>query len=387
MNEQHGNYTSNISTIDSLYGPGTMIGWYLTLLGCVVSWTYHPERSRRDSIDADLVVAFMLPVVAVIHLVSLARRVPSRPDVAQINIERLAEVIEAPLIVTETFMSIAIWMFLIAAVAFKLKRAVVTAVVGLLCYAAIWYLHVGKVKQSGLLWRLQGPSVANSSLALLGSAVALALLCAGASVLTALFFMRRSRQNSTVPESGSQSIPTSGPEQLFHRRDSIEIASLHNDISVLEAEMTASSIQQMDELNGNMKKSLRSSTMLSTLFLPLSFLLSLYGVSYGQNAPPSWFEAAVHPQVGLGTLVRFFPSSPATMRDSDQIVAALSGAIVFLFDLFSAARTRYQQKQEAEGREADVRQRNEERMRRLLLRYGEARQMLSEASAVEQRNI
>ena len=383
MDEQHEDYTSSISTIDSLYGPGTMIGWYLTLLGCVVSWTYHPERSRKDSIDADLVVAFMLPVAAVSHLVLLARQVPPRHDVEHMDIERLVKVIEAPLIVTETFMSIAIWMFLIAAVAFRLKRAAVTAVVGLLCYSAIWYLHVGNARQSGLLWRLQGPSVANSTLALLGSAVALALLCAGASALTALFFMRRPRRNGTVPESESQSIPTPGPEQPSHRRDFIEIASLHNENSLLEAEMTASTIQQMDELNGNMEKSLRSSTMLSTLFLPLSFLLSLYGVSYGQNTPPSWFEAAVHPQVGLGTLMRFFPSSPASMRDSDQIVAALSGAIVFLFDLFSASRTRYQQKQEAERREAEVTQRNEERMRRLLLRYGEARQMLSEARAVE----
>ena len=379
MVEQHGDYTSNISTIDSLYGPGTMIGWYLTLLGCVVSWTYHPERSCRDSIDADLVVAFMLPVAAVSHLVLLARRVPAHHDMERTDIERLAKVIEAPLIVTETFMSIAIWMFLIAAVAFKLKRAVVTAVTGLLCYAAIWYLHAGKVKQSGLLWRLQGPSVANSSLALLGSAVALALLCAGASALTAMFYMRRPEPDSTVPESGIQLVPSSASGQTTHRPDLTRWMSLQHNISSLEAEMTASRIQQRPS-NG-MEKSL---AMLSFLFLPLSFLSSLYGVSYGQNAPPSWLEAAVHPQVGLGTLVRFFPSSPATMRDSDQIVAALSGAAVFLFDLFSASRTRYQQKQEAETREAEVTQRNEERMRRLLLHYGEARQTLSETSAVEQ---
>ena len=373
MNELQGDYTSNISTIDALYGPGTMIGWYLTLLGCVLSWTFHPKRSRRDTIDADLVVAFILPVMAAIHLISLARQIPPRHKVDQTDIERLAEVIEAPLVVAETFMSIATWLFLIAIVTFQLKRAVVTVVVDLLCYAAVWYLFVGKVKRSGLLWQLNGLAIANGSLVLLGSSLATVFLVAGAPALKAMFYIRRPRPDGTLPESESQFLPTSASGQPPHRRDFTELT-----------EMRESHLQQTDELNGNVEKSLQSSTMLFMLSSPLSLLIGLYGVAYRQNTPLSWIEAGLHLRVVFGPLVRFFPGSSATIRDSDQIVAALSGAIVFLFNLFSASKTRYQLKQEAKKRETEIRQRNDERMRRLLLHYDGTRQTLSEATEMQQ---
>ena len=65
------NGTSNydeLGTVNSLYGVGTVIGWYLTAIGLLLTWIFHAEKRRRDRIPVDLIVVLTLPLVAAGHL-------------------------------------------------------------------------------------------------------------------------------------------------------------------------------------------------------------------------------------------------------------------------------------------------------------------------------
>ena len=59
--------------VNGLYGPGAMLGWYLTLAGCIVSWTLHPHRRSNDSIHPDFVAFLVVPLTAAAQVISLSR--------------------------------------------------------------------------------------------------------------------------------------------------------------------------------------------------------------------------------------------------------------------------------------------------------------------------
>lgn len=63
--------TSYLSKVNQLYGPGTVGGWYLTVLAVLVSWSLHPEKRDSDSISLDFIGVLMLPAVALGHFISL----------------------------------------------------------------------------------------------------------------------------------------------------------------------------------------------------------------------------------------------------------------------------------------------------------------------------
>ena len=65
--------TSTFDHINPLYGPGSLIGWCLALLGTITVWLFHPPRASRDSIDPDFVICLTLPVLAVGHTIALTK--------------------------------------------------------------------------------------------------------------------------------------------------------------------------------------------------------------------------------------------------------------------------------------------------------------------------
>ena len=134
---------TEVNKVNALYGPGTVLGWYLTLVAIAVAWTVHPKRSGSDSLDADLFVMLTLPVVAVGDLLWQLHRSVSVDST-------FSDAIEAPFIITEAFMDLSVLLFLVAAWKIKIKRAVVIAVVGLTCYFVEWYVYLSGVNSRGL---------------------------------------------------------------------------------------------------------------------------------------------------------------------------------------------------------------------------------------------
>jgi hypothetical protein len=99
--------TSIYTLVDSLYGPGTVITWRLTMISILIDWTLNKSMRRDDSINLSLVAALVLPIVSTGHLTYQIARLPA--PVAQIitsaNLDdrALVAAFEAPLNLCETF--------------------------------------------------------------------------------------------------------------------------------------------------------------------------------------------------------------------------------------------------------------------------------------------
>jgi hypothetical protein len=59
--------SSRYQLVSSLYGPGTVVCWYLTWVSVQVSWITHPKKGTFDSIDPDFIAVLTLPTVAAGH--------------------------------------------------------------------------------------------------------------------------------------------------------------------------------------------------------------------------------------------------------------------------------------------------------------------------------
>lgn len=140
--------------VSGLYGPGAMLGWYLTLAGCIVSWTLHPHRKQEDAITADLLTFLMLPLAAAAQAISLARQYSEewitikgdsccveaalKADLANPRTCQARFAIEAPARVVFVFLNICVMLYAIPAVR-RLKRGSAIIFAILSCLASQYY--------------------------------------------------------------------------------------------------------------------------------------------------------------------------------------------------------------------------------------------------------
>lgn len=113
--------------------------WYLTTLTVLVSWTLHPRERNSGSIDVDLIAVLTLPAVAAGHLVSQVRGLLNQAKIVRASSAdwkylQSVPATEAPFIVTETFMAINVILFIVTAWKICVRRAILVALVGLVCF-------------------------------------------------------------------------------------------------------------------------------------------------------------------------------------------------------------------------------------------------------------
>ena len=60
-----------LSQVHGLYGPGSMLCWYLLILSCMVQWTSQPHRKDKDSISLEMIAILLFPLAAAWHFTSL----------------------------------------------------------------------------------------------------------------------------------------------------------------------------------------------------------------------------------------------------------------------------------------------------------------------------
>ena len=106
--------------VSGLYGPGMVVGWFLMIVSCFVSWTIHPRKRLSGSIDSDLIAILTLPVIATGHLISQLFNYPGRREdmmtTTDVYLPQRIAAIEAPLNIVETSMAVSVILFLLAIV-------------------------------------------------------------------------------------------------------------------------------------------------------------------------------------------------------------------------------------------------------------------------------
>ena len=122
--------------VSSFYGPGAVVGWYLTALACLVSFSLHPRKRSRDSITADLIAVLTFPTVAAADLITQVRSYPREGATLAQN----AASIKASLSVTEVFLVIDAFLLLLAVNFRCMRRMCLLGTVGLFCVSADCYV-------------------------------------------------------------------------------------------------------------------------------------------------------------------------------------------------------------------------------------------------------
>ena len=107
--------------VNPLYGPGTALGWYLTIFAVVIAWTLHAKRSFSDVLDADFCIILMLPMVAAGHLIHQVNQ-HRQSETGSRRIREMTMAIEGPLLITEVFAGLCVPLMLTGIRSLSLRR-------------------------------------------------------------------------------------------------------------------------------------------------------------------------------------------------------------------------------------------------------------------------
>ncbi|ETI24416.1 hypothetical protein G647_03785 [Cladophialophora carrionii CBS 160.54] len=356
--------------VSSLYGPGTIACWYLTILSVLVSWTLHPRKRTSGSIDVDLVAILTLPTVAAGHLISqISRLMPGKLS-RGIEANRFAQsiaAIEAPFSVIESFMAISVILFLVAAWMFCLRRAISVAIVGLLCLATECYIHFSGVNElAGIRYNPSGapsdeekPAFTRSFVAdFTGLVIAIPVILAVCSITgsTVVTYMLRFRRPPREIEEAGQRLPRENPDGS--QQATVEIARPRTEgdprnAAPVGGETGGVRVTQWKRDIRQTQRLARTSTWISLIFVPATALLSV--LPSAMNAlqfSHSVLAAAGGSGSGSGRTItvwsrlkifagHFYPRASNSFLDLDQAVATAAGATVLGFGVYSVANARY----------------------------------------------
>ena len=334
------------ATVSSLYGPGTVSCWYLTTFSVLISWTIHPHKRKSGSIDVDLITTLTLPVVAAGHLISQARLLLYRHAFDLYEPIYSVAAIEAPFVIVEIFMQISVILFLIAAWRRALRRLVITGLVGLLCFAVECYIHFSDFPRLNLQHHPKArPHVAFQryfvadftaiTIAITVLLVVVSLLSTAIPVVYAGYNQEQPRpsrdENRRLDLAALQAISVTA--RTYNDSESYQYNA------ALAQEIETERLEALDHAHKSraIERQTRLMTYVSTIFLPISFLLSLFPAGMlGSNAAMlgsdilrNWFRTT------------FFPRTSFSISDLDQAVAVAAGATILAFNLYSVMKAHY----------------------------------------------
>ena len=301
--------------VNGFYGPGAMLGWYLTLAGCMVSWTLHPERKKRDSISADMLTFLMLPLTAAAHAVSLSCGINDTYVTVQVDTEaalrdalnreftsicscRRRYAIEAPAKVIFAYLNIAAVFLYPLPASHHLKRGSAIVIVALLCLASTCYMHD---------YALSNATGLTLPSAFLSRRYLLAPICdtlVGLDIVDLIWWRFSSRR----PKKHEQLENQTTPATQMAREDEAE------------------------------RKPLWAPRLAMVGWAMIGYIL--------RDTRMSWVAT---PSVRFWTVDWFaflFPENPYSLREIEQATAAASGALLLAFNLYSAGAAWYRLRQE-----------------------------------------
>jgi len=138
-----------LTLVSSLYGPGTIVRWLCIVMSVFVTWTLNLRSRHRDSITNDFIAALSMPIFAACHVFYLLSSTTKSSQLSETvyferqslltfatpAVEQYAATVEAPLIICDTFSSLALILFALAALGRLPRRAVGVLLAGLLAFS------------------------------------------------------------------------------------------------------------------------------------------------------------------------------------------------------------------------------------------------------------
>ena len=314
MSSTSATQSNQYDLVSSFYGPGAVMGWYLTALACLISFSLHPRKRLRDSITADLIAVLTFPTVAAADLITQVRSYPREGA----TLGQKAASIEATLIVTETFLAIDVVLFLLAVGFSCVKRGCLLATVALFCFSTACYVKFSPSVSPSVGQTPNRPFLDNFG-GMLFIVMAVLLICViCALILIALFFAMLRYQHHVRPSERDV--------EATRREREREVEATRRDW----------------ERDFKQSQSIEVLTIITKLLLPMfiaSHLLLVYFRILIDSPSPFWPWT---PTAASRIAHRLIPRSNTSVKELEQAVALLAGATVLGFSLYSTAETYYQ---------------------------------------------
>jgi len=337
--------TSRYQLVDSLYGPGTVGAWLLTICAVLISWSLDTSSRRKDTISVDFIAALLLPIVATSHLVFQIARLPVSVQEAvtsqDINVQKYGSALEAPLNICETFSMAALLLAVFCGPWWKSDpkwtRLGLVLVVGLLSWATENVMFA--------MVTMRGVDVADTTLSrpylffltpIVTSTWGFLALCI---VVWASLWIRtrvslkkgqhtkRDLENTPRPWVRSyvlQNVDQSGKitQESMERMNSQLERALQMGADLRRLEQQSRNILILSNITG--------------VFLPIAFLTSFFGISFSKTKESTNMHSK-----------QFFliPNSNGSMSNLDQILALVGGIIVLLAAVRRVYRSRVRNEQ------------------------------------------
>lgn len=334
------------ATVSSLYGPGTVSCWYLTTFSVLISWTLHPYKRKCGSIDVDLIATLTLPVVAAGHLILQVRLLLDRHATDLYEPFYSVAAIEAPFVIVEIFMQISVILFLIAAWRRALRRIIITGLVGLLCFAVECYIHFSNFPRLNLRYNPEArPHVAFHryfvadftaiTIAIIVLLVVVSLLSTAIPVVYASYNQEQPRPSR---DDNRRTDPAALQAMSVTAR-AYDASETYQDNAASAQEIETERLDALDLAHKSraIERQTRVMTYMSTFFLPVSLLLSLFPTAMrGFNNTGTFIHLLT---TWLQTT--FFPRTSSSISDLDQAVTVAAGATILSFNLYSVMKAHY----------------------------------------------
>lgn len=321
--------TSRYQLVDSLYGPGTVGAWLLTICAVLISWTFNKSSRRKDSISIDFVGALLLPLVAAGHLIFQLSRLPysvtETITSADIEVQKYASALEAPLNICETFSMVA----LLAAACCgpwwnsgpKLRRLVAVLLTGSLTW--------GTENLMFTMATLKGVKASDATLsrpylffiipimAMTWGFLALCVLIGGIVWIRGRINIKRADKS----EDDLEQI-----RELWSQRYHSKVSNNGNGgTEVTRDQMAKLNTEVLETLRQDLR-AMKSMTLLSLVFGPISFIASVLSTS-SLSLPDAQESIAAksHHQFFL------IPESNGSLSNLDQVLALTGGILILLW--------------------------------------------------------
>ena len=343
--------------VSSLYGPGTIGCWYLTLLSILISWSLHPQYQKSGTIDTDIIAALTLPAVAAGHLISQIGKFSGNNNLPQ----RVAAM-EAPHAIVEIFMQISPYFVIIAAQKHCIQRALLMASIGLLCVGAEFHSALLRSAYPDLGTNLHTsadqvvyPRFWSAYYLHMPAKLVVFPVIGSITFLVGLIVQANFMLDPIpVPEIKVDMTKALASRPDWRSDPSIDPSltvlgneSVHFGNKVYEFVYRENIAQQQEKLrdkalsvNKNVLRSNRRSlyiTYVSAVIQTIAFCLYIF--------PSAVFSVQMHGfthGMTMWSRLTFFPRTACSITDLDQVVALTAGATVLAFTVYSVVKSRYE---------------------------------------------
>ena len=336
-----------LALVSSLYGPGSVACWYLTIISLLVTWTFHPRKRTSGSVEVDLIAVLTPVIVASGHFATQIQTLLVQSGRASSNIDgshvQLVAALEAPcVIVNASSPIIAILGFMAIHIETKRRHTLIHGV-GLLSFTGWCYIYSSGFAELSLTYDPMMPYTHDRPKFSRFLTVNFPHITIGIMMTLLVIFLVQATMHLLVPNLCWTPFPSAARHiSEMQRRPQVQTAS-----SGREGRETRS-IQEPQRLRTWQKKMVVESSAFAmcllvviAVFVQFFVMLHLSSINHDSVVSAQTRRQKLK-QYTACMFSNLFPESSYSIMDLDQAVTLTAGVSILAFRIYGVAKARFE---------------------------------------------